>query len=102
MGAGREQAAKPMHLFPAVADSSHLAQLVGERQERRGSWEELASEIDTKAVAHNGHVVLVDEAGELPHLLLGKDCARHAAEGGAILRLSRRARSAAIERDLKL
>jgi hypothetical protein len=30
-----EQAAKPMYLFSAVADSSHLAQLVGEREERR-------------------------------------------------------------------
>jgi hypothetical protein len=37
-------------LLAAVTDGAHFAQLVGEREERRAAWKELAKGVDAEAV----------------------------------------------------
>jgi len=51
-----------------MADRAHLAHLVGQRQKRGGTGEQLASEIDAQAVGHHRHIQIVDGAGQLPDL----------------------------------
>ncbi len=56
-----------------MADGAHLAQVVGQRQQRRRAGEQPAAEIDPQPVAHHRLAKVVGDAGQLPDLLLGQE-----------------------------
>src|SRR6478735_2298798 len=64
------QAHDHRRLAAAMADGAHLAQLVGNRQQRHRAREQLALEIRTQTIGHDRNADTVGDAGELPDLPL--------------------------------
>jgi hypothetical protein len=60
-------------LAPAVTDRLELGELVGEREQTRAPFEQLAAEIGPQPVAQNRYRKLVDDHGEIFHLLAGEE-----------------------------